>query len=255
MGDHPAAGGGGSRLDGASVGGDAVAAEVALLRSGADAAWPPSAPTCSAPGCSSTSTATSTTCSSAGFSGPPLWAPTRSPTRSCSCPYNQIASPVQEVLFPAMSRMQDDLPRMATGWLRSNRLIASISLPSLVGVAVVAPDLVDVVLGSKWQHRDPRHPGADLGGPSAVDPAAELDRPAGLRPHARHAALLDHRVGRQPGGVRHRPALGRGRGGHGVRALEHRDRAVLHLADDAGARASRCSTSGARCAVSSSRAS
>lgn len=70
-------------------------------------------------------------------------------------PYNQVASPVQEVLFPAMSRMQDDLPRMAASWLRSNRLIASISLPSLVGVAVVAPDLVDVVLGSKWRIATP----------------------------------------------------------------------------------------------------
>ena len=68
-------------------------------------------------------------------------------------PFNQIASPVQEVLFPAMSRMQDDLPRMATGWLRANRLIASISLPSLVGVAVVAPDLVDVVLGEQVADR------------------------------------------------------------------------------------------------------
>jgi O-antigen/teichoic acid export membrane protein len=70
-------------------------------------------------------------------------------------PYNQVASPVQEVLFPAMSRMQDDLPRMAASWLRSNRLIASISLPSLVGVAVVAPDLVDVVLGSRWRIATP----------------------------------------------------------------------------------------------------
>jgi O-antigen/teichoic acid export membrane protein len=70
-------------------------------------------------------------------------------------PFNQIASPVQEVLFPAMSRMQDDLPRMAAGWLRANRLIASISLPSLVGVAVVAPDLVAVVLGNKWQIATP----------------------------------------------------------------------------------------------------
>jgi O-antigen/teichoic acid export membrane protein len=70
-------------------------------------------------------------------------------------PYNQVASPVQEVLFPAMSRMQDDLPRMAAGWLRSNRLIACISLPALVGVAVIAPDLVDVVLGAKWRVATP----------------------------------------------------------------------------------------------------
>jgi O-antigen/teichoic acid export membrane protein len=70
-------------------------------------------------------------------------------------PYNQVASPVQEVLFPAMSRMQDDLPRMADAWLRANRLIAAVSLPALVGVAVVAPDLVDVVLGERWQIATP----------------------------------------------------------------------------------------------------
>jgi O-antigen/teichoic acid export membrane protein len=39
--------------------------------------------------------------------------------------------------------------------LRANRLIASISLPALVGVAVVAPDLVTVVLGDKWQIATP----------------------------------------------------------------------------------------------------
>jgi O-antigen/teichoic acid export membrane protein len=70
-------------------------------------------------------------------------------------PFSQIASPVQEVLFPAMARMQHDLPRMAESWLRANRIIAAISVPSLLGMLVVAPDFVAVVLGDKWQIATP----------------------------------------------------------------------------------------------------
>ena len=70
-------------------------------------------------------------------------------------PFSQIASPVQEVLFPAMSQMQDDKPRMAASWIRANRIIAAISIPSLLGMLVVAPDFVQVVLGGKWQIATP----------------------------------------------------------------------------------------------------
>lgn len=70
-------------------------------------------------------------------------------------PFSQIASPIQEVLFPAMARMQDDVPRIARSWLRANRVIAAISIPSLLGMLVVAPDFVTVVLGDKWQIATP----------------------------------------------------------------------------------------------------
>lgn len=65
-------------------------------------------------------------------------------------PISQISIPVQDVLFPAFSRIQDDLEALKEGWFRANRVIAAISLPTLAGLIVVAPDFVDVVLGHRW---------------------------------------------------------------------------------------------------------
>ena len=66
-------------------------------------------------------------------------------------PFSRIAGPLTEVLFPAFSRMQDDRPRMTAIWVRAVRLVASFSVPALVGLVVVAPDFVQVVLGEKWE--------------------------------------------------------------------------------------------------------
>ena len=65
-------------------------------------------------------------------------------------PSNQISAPVQEVLYPTFSRMQDDVPRVAQAWLAVNRIVGSISLPALAGMVMVAPEFVAVVLGPKW---------------------------------------------------------------------------------------------------------
>lgn len=66
-------------------------------------------------------------------------------------PFSRIASPIQEVLFPAFSRLQDDPRKVGSAWLRVNRLVGAIALPALVGLIVVAPDFVTVVLGDKWR--------------------------------------------------------------------------------------------------------
>lgn len=66
-------------------------------------------------------------------------------------PLSQISLPLQEVLFPAFSRMQDDKPRMTAAWLRANRLIGAISIPGMLGLVAVAPDFVAVVLGDQWK--------------------------------------------------------------------------------------------------------
>jgi O-antigen/teichoic acid export membrane protein len=65
-------------------------------------------------------------------------------------PSNQVAAPVQEVLYPAFSRFQHDRERIAQAWLAVNRIVAAITLPALAGMIVVAPDFVRVVLGAKW---------------------------------------------------------------------------------------------------------
>ncbi|MEA2256571.1 MAG: hypothetical protein QOG35_2616, partial [Solirubrobacteraceae bacterium] len=70
-------------------------------------------------------------------------------------PFSRIAVPIQDVLFPAFSRIQGDRERIAEGWIRVTRLVAAISVPALVGLAVVAPDFVTVVLGDKWHAAAP----------------------------------------------------------------------------------------------------
>jgi len=66
-------------------------------------------------------------------------------------PFSRIAGPLQEALFPAFARLQDDPERMGNIWVRANRVVAAISLPAMLGLTVVAPDFVRVVLGDKWE--------------------------------------------------------------------------------------------------------
>lgn len=70
-------------------------------------------------------------------------------------PFYRIAAPIQQVLFPAFSRLQDDERRIAGMWLRVNRLVAAIALPALLGLIVLAPDFVPVVLGDRWSSAVP----------------------------------------------------------------------------------------------------
>jgi O-antigen/teichoic acid export membrane protein len=70
-------------------------------------------------------------------------------------PFNQVAGPVQEVLFPAFSRLQKDRERMTAVWIRCGRLVAAVTIPALLGLIVVAPDFVAVVLGHRWHAAGP----------------------------------------------------------------------------------------------------
>ena len=70
-------------------------------------------------------------------------------------PFNRIAIPIAQVLFPAMSRIQDEPTRMAEYWRRSIQMLAAFAMPALVGLILVAPDFVAVALGSKWSEAVP----------------------------------------------------------------------------------------------------
>jgi O-antigen/teichoic acid export membrane protein len=65
-------------------------------------------------------------------------------------PLSRLAWPIQEVLFPAFARIQDDVDKMGTVWLRVNRAVGALTIPAMVGLACVAPDFVQLVLGQKW---------------------------------------------------------------------------------------------------------
>lgn len=70
-------------------------------------------------------------------------------------PFSRVVGPLQEVLFPAFSRVQENRSVLAEAWLRAIRIVSVVALPSLVGLAVVADDFVEVVLGEKWHKAVP----------------------------------------------------------------------------------------------------
>lgn len=65
-------------------------------------------------------------------------------------PSDLFGSVLDEVLFPAMSKVQDDIGRLRTAFRYGVSLYALVLLPMSAFAFVVAPELVQVVLGPKW---------------------------------------------------------------------------------------------------------
>jgi O-antigen/teichoic acid export membrane protein len=65
-------------------------------------------------------------------------------------PLTVISIPIAEVLFSAFSRLRGQRERIAALWLDSIGLLAAVILPVLVGLIVVAPDLIPLVFGRQW---------------------------------------------------------------------------------------------------------
>jgi O-antigen/teichoic acid export membrane protein/glycosyltransferase involved in cell wall biosynthesis len=56
-----------------------------------------------------------------------------------------------EVAFPALSRVQDDPPRLRRYFLKGYSLVVGLTVPITIACALLANDLISVVLGPKWQ--------------------------------------------------------------------------------------------------------
>lgn len=67
----------------------------------------------------------------------------------------RIAVPLQHVLFPAFSVMQEERSRLQLMVMSSGRLLAAVVIPIGFGVAAVAPELVLVLYGSNWSKMAP----------------------------------------------------------------------------------------------------
>lgn len=61
-----------------------------------------------------------------------------------------LAAGLQGLVVPVFSRVQHDPEAVLRGLARGYRLIAFIAIPAFVGVAMVAPELVPVLLGAQW---------------------------------------------------------------------------------------------------------
>lgn len=65
-------------------------------------------------------------------------------------PLTQVATVFMRVLFPVLSRMQDDLPRLRTTYVRGAAAISLVVYPVCLGMIAVADDLVLVLMGRAW---------------------------------------------------------------------------------------------------------
>ena len=65
-------------------------------------------------------------------------------------PLESISSVTTRVIYPTLSRMQDDQERTRSVYLRSLRLIALVTFPALIGLAVLASPFVLTLYGGKW---------------------------------------------------------------------------------------------------------
>lgn len=63
---------------------------------------------------------------------------------------SRIAIPLQQVLFPAFSILQNEKVRFQSGIMRSGRLLALVVVPIGFGIAAVSEELVALLYGDQW---------------------------------------------------------------------------------------------------------
>lgn len=75
--------------------------------------------------------------------------------RTVSYPVLSLTNVLMAVLFPAFSRMQDDDDGLRRGYLRATGAIAFVTMPLLIGTALIAEPFVQAVLGPAWERLIP----------------------------------------------------------------------------------------------------
>jgi O-antigen/teichoic acid export membrane protein len=66
-------------------------------------------------------------------------------------PLTNISAVIGNVMFPALSIIQDEKKLVGQAYVTANRHIASISFPLMMWLVIVAPQLIRVVFGPKWE--------------------------------------------------------------------------------------------------------
>ncbi|HET7248697.1 MAG TPA: lipopolysaccharide biosynthesis protein [Gemmatimonadales bacterium] len=67
-----------------------------------------------------------------------------------SAPAYAFGTVLDQVLFPAMAKVQDDMKRLAAAYRRGVALIALLVLPASVAIIYLAPEVIRIALGPKW---------------------------------------------------------------------------------------------------------
>jgi len=85
-----------------------------------------------------------------GFGGAAMMGRYAVATDVAQSPGREINEPMVAVLYPVMSRLQSDMPSLREVYLKTLGWTAFICAATGVGVALVAPDMQQLVLGDKW---------------------------------------------------------------------------------------------------------
>ena len=67
-----------------------------------------------------------------------------------SVPASAFGQVLDAVLFPSMAKIQDEKERLAAIYLRGVSLIAMVMMPASAGAFLLAPEIVEVLLGPEW---------------------------------------------------------------------------------------------------------
>lgn len=65
-------------------------------------------------------------------------------------PLSQVSEAISRVVLPGFSSIQEDKAMIGKGFLKLSRYVSFIMFPAMAGLAVVAPEVIDVFLGVKW---------------------------------------------------------------------------------------------------------
>jgi len=65
-------------------------------------------------------------------------------------PVEKISNIIPQVAFPAFSKLQLDVKAYAANFLKGMKLLNLLFIPSYIVIFILAEDIVDVLLGSKW---------------------------------------------------------------------------------------------------------
>ena len=67
-----------------------------------------------------------------------------------SLPMQKLTINTNQVVYPVFCRLRDDRAKLRNWYLRLSVLLGFLGIPTLVGMAVVAPEAFGLILGEKW---------------------------------------------------------------------------------------------------------
>lgn len=65
-------------------------------------------------------------------------------------PATHVAKLISQVMFPAYSKLQSDLPRLRGAYIEVLELVSRVTVPAAAGLIVLAPQILGAVYGDKW---------------------------------------------------------------------------------------------------------